>query len=440
MHSGRILTAVIPLVFDLGAGCAADKTPAKKEAAPPAGSAARPTIPGSGARPGPARPERSKLVEDGIGSDPARVQTEAEAKATGDVECPKYVGKRSTAAQLVGLHARTLPHQDGWAFQFDKGISVFSPTSGQPTQQIPAAEIPKGIIAFDDEAWYVPHCEAGGCGEHGTGVVIDRVDRSTKAATQLVPSQSEIVTAEVMGDYLYWSTFGPYGMTGELRRIKREGGKVETLWKGHGVAAMLLEHDVALVADQTSVVAVPLSGGKPRVLAEKLQEVNAIAADADHIYIAEYGDRYWASPASGYIKRVPRAGGTVETLAGPIKSPSVVAVDDDRAYYMLSDSGTVWSIVKTGTEQPTMIVPQPPRDATCQRSMWLRADQTGLIWFRKVEGFGKGNLWRLSRQYLPPPPDTAVAAFRRWMEANPDASQSGSSSAGSAAGEPDPDD
>ena len=431
----RFLTVASVIVLAaLAGGCEREDAAPKQPSHAPAPPRPRP---GSGSSSGSAtqRPWRSPLVEEGIGSGPARVQTEAEAKAWGEPECPKFVGQQSTAAHLVGRHGRTLPHEDGWAFQFDKGISIFSPTDGKPIQTIPPADIPKGIIAFDDDAWYIPHCQPSGCGEHGTGVVIDRVDRKTKQATPLVGPQSEIVTAQVLGDHLYWTTFGPYGLSGELARIRRTGGKVETLWHGHGVTAMLLEPDTAFVATETMVVVVPLKGGKPRVLADTMKEVRAIAADRDHVYIGEYGDPYWASKPSGYVKRVPRSGGRVEVLAGPVKWPTAVAVDDERVYYMLAESGTVWGLVKGTTDPPTMIVPQPPRDGSCQRSQWLRADATGLIWFRKVEGFGKGNLWRLSRRWLPSPPDTAVAAFRRWMEANPGAWRSGSAGSGSGSAE-----
>lgn len=93
----------------------------------------------------------------------------------------------------------------------------------------------------------------------------------------------------------------------------------------------------------------------------------------------------------------------------------MLAVDDERVYFMLRKPGDIWAITKASPGVPEMLVPTPPRDASCLASRWLYADARGLRWVRMVEGFHSGTLWMLSRKFLPSPPDNAIEAFKRVM-------------------------
>ncbi|MCE9580186.1 MAG: hypothetical protein K8W52_44125 [Deltaproteobacteria bacterium] len=368
----------------------------------------------------PAKMNELTLVLPGVGEGPARVQTPQEAAAYGDPQCPRYVGARTTASKKIGKHGRTLDVEGGYLWQIKDGrIMVFDRQVDHPVRMLDAAKIPKGVIALGGNSWYVRHCPAEGCGEHGDGQVIDQVDMIRGGVKTIATGQPEIVSGQVFGDHLYWITFGPYGSTGELRRIPTAGGAVETLYAGKGMSVMLIDDQDVVVSDGTSVVAVARADGKARVLASGLSSVRALAADATDVYLAEAGDPYWKSDPSGYIKRVARKGGKVETLAGPLKWPAVIAVDDERIYYMLKEPGDIWSIDKARPGAPELLVPTPPRDASCLASQWLYADKFGLKWVRMVEGFHSGELWSLSRTFLPSPPDTAIAAFKRAMASAP---------------------
>jgi hypothetical protein len=317
--------------------------------------------------------------------------------------CPRATGARTTAARKIGIYSTAYPHQDGWVWRSQQWFKVID-SSGKAKRAFGNSEVPRGARALDAGSWFVEHCEAGGCGEHGTGVVIDRVSMFKQPTVQLVGPQSEIVWTELVGDYLYWGTFGPYGQTGEFRRIHPDGGDVETLWTGSGVTAVLIDGSTAFVSDGRTVSAVPIDGRKPHVLAKDLVDVTALAADAKDLYIVDRGDPYWQSKDSGSILRVPRDGGTVTKLVGPIRWPTTVAVDDDRVYYMADHAGDIWSMPKSGGS-PTILVPTPPGDWPCRMSKWLRADASGLHWIRIDDGIGfvNGALWYLPRSMLRDP-------------------------------------
>jgi hypothetical protein len=402
---------------------------------------------GSGGDAGSAgRPPRSKYILDGISTEPAVAMSDAEAKAQG-IDCPPFIGAQSTGAQMSGRDGRVLAHEKGWVWQSRKSVHVFGPTSGKPIHTTPASSVPKGIVAMDDDAWYVRHCETGGCGPHGTGVVVDRVERTGGATKQVVPPQSEIASAEIVGDFLYWATFGPYGESGALSRVTRTGGKVEVLWSGGGVNDMVIDGEDAFVVDDTTLVQIPLTGGKPIELAKKLENATDVEVRGDTVFFIEGGDPYWAAPASGFVRSVPRGGGKVTTLAGPLDHPSVVTADETRVYWMLQRSGTIWSIDRKPDAEPVMLVPQPPRDGACLTSVWIRADQQGLMWLRKAGMAHGGTLWRLNRSELGEN-DTPMASFRRYYDAHPEQfhlgsgaeGAAGSASAGSAAVDTDTDD
>jgi hypothetical protein len=404
-----------------GVGCEKQQSKPATDPAPPPTvpvDAARAGASGAADRPGTVMSE-DVLILPGIGDGPARVQTQEEAIAYGDPECPRYVGARTTAAKKIGKHGRTLDVEGGYVWQIKDGkLQVFDGKVTHPIRILQPDRIPKGVIALDATHWFVKRCQDGGCGPHGTGIVIDRVAIGTQDRDKaFVGPQSEIIRAQVYGDDLYWITLGLYGETGELRRVPTKGGDVETLWTGRGMTVMRIDDRDVFASDGSSVVAVPRAGGKPRILAEGLQDVRDLAVDAKTVYIAESGDPFGNSEPSGYIKSVPRRGGSVTILAGPQKWPTVVAVDDERVYYMLREPGDIWAITKGTGGPPTMLVPTPPRDSSCLSSKWLHVDALGLKWVRMVEGFHSGTLWSLSRHFLPSPPDTPVEAFKRAMAA-----------------------
>jgi hypothetical protein len=396
--------APVLLLFGLAA---CEKGSNRPHAAADAGvSATRPAPP---APPG-KQPKKSKLELDGIGNGPARLQTDAEARASGNADCPMYIGARTTAAHIVGAHGRLVDAEHGYFWQSETSVKVYG-EEPKPIASYRMKDMPRGLMALDADAFYVHDCVPPGCSMPKTGVSLSRVDHAG-ASTVLASDQDSVVTAEAYDGYLYWITSGP-AETGALRRVATKGGTVETLWEGRGMTAMIIDDHDVFASDGVSVVAVARAGGKPRVLVDGLRDVHGLAADQDTVYIAESGDPALTMNPTGSIRSVPRAGGDAKMLAGPLWWPSVITVDDERIYYMLSVQGDVWAIDKATLGAPVMLVPTPPRDAGCFTSQWIRADQYGLRWLRRVEGFARGVWWFMPRATMPSPPDTPVEYWKR---------------------------
>jgi hypothetical protein len=307
--------------------------------------------------------------------------------------CPQRGGPQTTAVRRSGLHVRILPHERGYV--------TFAPTlfrviddAGNEVESVPPKTVPEHVIAMSAGYWFVLGCEAGGCGPHGTGAIINRVDRTTGATIQIAGPDEEIMFAEVVGDTLYWATFGEYGLTGSLRRTPIAGGKPTTLWTGEAVNAVLIRGAVAYVADNKTVSAVALAGGTPRTLVKGLRSAHGLAVDDKYLYVTDRGDAYRASKDSGSVLRVPLAGGKPEPLAGPVRWPTVVGVDDDRVYFMGDDSGDVWAIPKAGGT-PSLVIPTPPQDRPCRNTTWLHVGPHGLEYLRMSPGHERGTLWSI---------------------------------------------
>jgi hypothetical protein len=377
-------------------GCSKAGNEAPNKAAPPPAQHA----------PAPARP-----------AGPPPAETPDDAGDDNEGPCPKTGGPQTTGVRRIGLYGRMLPDERGHAWYSKKNFTVFD-REGKVLEKVDIAEVPANLVAQNADAWFVQSCEAGGCGEHGTGHELSRLDRATKKTTKLAGPESEIAFAEVIGDDLYWATFGPYGQTGELRRVPIKGGKTETLWKGTGVNRVLIQDGTAYVAEDKAVWAVALDGRKPRQLAKDLTQAEGLAANATHVYITDRGDPYGKSAPSGSVLRVAVGGGAVEKLAGPVRWPNVVAVDDARIYFMGDESGDVMSMPITGGA-PSVLIPTPPKDWPCRSTVWMMVNKIGLQYVRMSKGWdsstGKvidwGTLWSIRREFM----DDPVKQFADWV-------------------------
>jgi hypothetical protein len=334
-------------------------------------------------------------------------------------------GPQTTGIRRIGQYGRILPYESGFIWQSGKHFKVLS-HAGFQMEDVPVAKVPRKLLAMGKDAWFVHACD-GACGPHGTGQIINRVERSDGKTTKIAGPESEIVFAEVLQTQLLWATFGPYGATGELKRVPTAGGTVETLWKGAGVNAVLVRAVTAFVADDQTVSAVnwAVTSPKPVLLAKDLRRASGLAADGTHAYIVDAGDR---GKQNGTLLRVPFLGGAVETLATALPEPNVVAVDDDHIYFMGDDGGNVWVMPKQGGK-PTILIPAPPKDWPCRYTQWLHVDEVGgLEYLRMSRGFDTGTgepinwgtLWAIQRGMMQDP----VKQFADFM-----ATQAGSGSA-----------
>ncbi len=58
---------------------------------------------------------------------------------------------------------------------------------------------------------------------------------------------------------------------------------------------------------------------------------------------------YWSNTSGGIIQRVPKSGGTIETVANSLGAPTALALDDTRVYWINSGTGQIMRADKVGT-------------------------------------------------------------------------------------------
>jgi hypothetical protein len=325
--------------------------------------------------------------------------------------CPRDKGPRKTSARLIGVWIRVIPQEHGYALQYRKPkaaheINVFNEHESV-IETIPGDKDPGGVISFDKAAWYTAPCAEGTCDAAGLGHDLMRIDRATGKSEKLYGPENAFVYGQPFGDYFYWASSGVNGATGALRRVPRNGTKVETLWEGGGVASVLFTRDVALVADHHALYAVPIAGGKPTQLLKDLKNAAGIAAEGQ-IYILDRGEEDVAGRSNGRVLVVDRATGKSSVLATDLPSPTVLAVDGDRLDIAGEGHGNIISVPRTGGK-PTLLIPAPSTDWSCHTTRWIRADTTGLRWLRMNPADKRGGVFFIPREMLADP-------IKQWRE------------------------
>jgi sugar lactone lactonase YvrE len=167
------------------------------------------------------------------------------------------------------------------------------------------------LLALDDTNLYA-------AGESGKIVSVAKGD--SNAAPAVLVNDEEATGLAVDATYVYWSRL----TSGEIVRMPKTGGTPEVIASGQVRPwAVAVDDDRVYWAAEGNAVAgvdtptggqvasIAKSGGAITVLAPNEQRPTTLAIDGDTIY---FGDGPWGDD-NGAIKRVPKAGGTVQTLA-----------------------------------------------------------------------------------------------------------------------------
>jgi len=135
----------------------------------------------------------------------------------------------------------------------------------------------------------------------------------------------------VSGDELFYTTYGT------VAKISTFGGFPDELAIGQSNAyAIAVDQTSAYWSDDDGVYRIPKDGGVAMQLSAELG-VRAIAVDGMNLY--------WTNQ-SGAIRRVPVAGGVVETLVEGQDSPEALAVDATSVYWTNLNDATIWKVAK----------------------------------------------------------------------------------------------
>jgi hypothetical protein len=165
---------------------------------------------------------------------------------------------------------------------------------------------------------------------------------------------------------------------------------------------------ISAEAPNGRVVRIPLDGGAPTVIAAGLELPGAIAVDGDDVFVATAAqvlrlpgdgsaapvalvtvDRtvgpglvvdathvyYTVSASPGAVRRVPRAGGTPESIAEGDAYPAALVLRGGRVYWNASGDNRVRSANVDGTDVRTVAVEQNVP------GLGLAVSDDGVFWF-----------------------------------------------------------
>ena len=247
-------------------------------------------------------------------------------------------------------------------------------------------------VTWDDAYWFRRRCYEDCDDDTSMGIptAVERIDRVTGERKRLSKGYHGLTQLQLVGDFVYWGIYG-HQIGGGVYRVHKDGtGEIElTLEGGKEVDKIrqlqATEHGLLAV---TKTQVLWFRDGEPlgRELLAVTESVGDAVIDGDYAYIAEYGERYWKSAPSGYIRSVRLDGTDFKTLAGPVQFPQTIAVRGDTVFYMLRKDATIYAVPTTGGEPRVALLPrfdeQPCNETT---AMWSTSQ--GLVWQRSPSGF-----------------------------------------------------
>jgi hypothetical protein len=123
---------------------------------------------------------------------------------------------------------------------------------------------------------------------------------------------------------------------------------------------------------------IPKGGGAVEVMATGIKEATGLVVDATHVYVAAYS----AGGGDG-VRRVPKVGGPVETVAGCNTAFDVI-VDDDYVFWVSGECGTIPPYVIRGDKgdpsQRITLVDDTPSGYAYAQWGYLAAGPDAIYW------------------------------------------------------------
>jgi hypothetical protein len=302
--------------------------------------------------------------------------------------CPPGTQKFEIRAPVVVADKIRVFHEDmplRWIAQ-DSHLHELAADPLSPIDLGPSDQFKSGV--WDDKYWYRRRCYEHCVAQTDMGVptAVERVDRKTGESLRLGEGDYGLGNILPFGDFVYWGVYG-HQINGGVWRVAKSGGKQELVrLPDDKIAALHAYPDGILVQGTRTLGWVPMTGA-PQLVLEVRQDIGPGVRDGNDFYVAERGDPYWKSADSGFIHRV--ANGKDTKLAGPVRWPSAIATFGPNVYFMLTESGDIWSVPKAGGNARVILV--GPRIEPCDESLAMWADARGLFWLRGKRFFSTGD-------------------------------------------------
>lgn len=196
------------------------------------------------------------------------------------------------------------------------------------------------------------------------------------SATPLAASQPYPADVSTGGSTAYW--INKVNLAGEVLSVSLSGG-TPTPVVGSLNSPSSIASDAADVffSDENDGT---ITRAPSTVVASSQSRPVSVALDATHVYWSNFGPAGDAGVGAGAILRVPRSGGTPETLAGGLTKPSSVFVAGGRVFWVTAEAaGTVQSAAVGGGALTV--------HATAQaKPTSVAADATHVYWVNQTGG------------------------------------------------------
>jgi hypothetical protein len=219
---------------------------------------------------------------------------------------------------------------------------------------------PIDAIALDDSSVYYAF--------HSEGIVA-RVAKQGGTPVTLADAQGAYMkTVAVSGGMVYFGA-------SSLKRVPVSGGAVETLATNQGMIQGIAVRDGFVywtggggysLDSPGTVSRLPITGGTPMVLIDNFSPTPAaLAVDATHVY-------WTADGYSGFVSKVPVAGGANNQLFSGQKRPRSIVVEAAMMYWANLAGDRIWKAGSDGSN-PTQI-------AQCGLPGSLSVDNGAVYW------------------------------------------------------------
>jgi hypothetical protein len=181
------------------------------------------------------------------------------------------------------------------------------------------------------------------------------IDLATRVDDVLIEDCHASPAKAVADDnYIYFADWG----YDEIQRISVTGGVTETMADASGLVyhgALTMDNEFVYFGDEAGIHRFPKSGGDMEHLSAN-SDTSSIVVDDSHLYWTE------GAIGGGAIRRMPKAGGTQETLrsGNVLDNPGSIAVDDAYVYWTELGSGKARRMAKDGSGDILDYVPEQP--------------------------------------------------------------------------------
>jgi hypothetical protein len=147
-----------------------------------------------------------------------------------------------------------------------------------------------------------------------------------------------------VGDCAYY--IAPFGTAQLIRDCDTSSGAIHTAPANSVIVGV--DADTSHVYFlEGNVKRIPIAGGTVEPIAVLAARGLDLVIDADHVYFIEGTSAVMACGSNWSIKKAPKNGGAVVTLAKPPQAcPSKIAVDDKAVYWTNSTSGQIMKVAK----------------------------------------------------------------------------------------------